>query len=191
MDPRKIMGPWAEGFTLDRHIEASVPTGALTPGGHPEFDTKRTELGELVYQLKYGGKKESVTIIAAALAEFVSGRWGSAFDLIVPAPPSVARSTQPITQIATAVADALRLPLNTDAVEKVKLTTQMKNVPIHERTALLHGAIQKGRGTVAGQRILLLDDVIESGATLRRVAEVLLKDGGAKSVHALVVTRTK
>jgi hypothetical protein len=43
---------------------------------------------------------------------------------------------------------------------------------------------------VVGLRVLLLDDVVESGTTLRRVAEVLI-EAGARSVHALVVTRTK
>ena len=191
MNPRKIEGPWTEGFTLDRHIESSVPTGGLTQGGHTEFRTKRTELGELVYQLKYGGRKDNVATIAAAVVEFVRGRWADSFDVIVPAPPSVMRSTQPLIQIATAVAETLALPVKGDAVDKAKATKQMKNVPIHERTDLLQGAIRKGPGPVEGQRVLLVDDVIESGATLRRVAEVLLKDAGAKSVHAIVVTRTK
>jgi hypothetical protein len=71
MDPRKIAGPWTEGFTLDWHIESSVPTGGLTPGGHPEFNTKRTELGELVYQLKYGGGKER--LLTSGRARMSSG----------------------------------------------------------------------------------------------------------------------
>jgi hypothetical protein len=54
---------------LDRHVESSVPTGGLMPGGHSEFDTTRTELGELIYQLKYGGRRDDVPIIARAMAE--------------------------------------------------------------------------------------------------------------------------
>jgi competence protein ComFC len=190
INPRKLAGPWTEGFTLDKHIESSVHIGQ-GPSGHMRFDTKRTELGELVYQLKYGRRKDAVPIIAGALVEFANGRWGSVFDAVVPAPPSVARVTQPIIQIASAVAKSFERPLKVNAVLKVKQTTQMKNVPVDERAELLGDAIQKGPGEVAGARILLVDDVIESGATLRRVAEVLLKEGRAKSVHALVVTRTK
>ena len=190
INPQKIPGPWTSGYSLDRHVESSVPTGGLTPGGYTEFDTKRTELGELVYRLKYGGKKENISEIAEAVLEFVRGGWGDSFDAVVPAPPSVTRSAQPLIEIARAVAEGLRLPLKADAVAKVKTTTQMKNVPISGRPDLLRDAIQKGASAVADQRVLLLDDVIESGATLRRVAEVLL-ESGAKSVHALVVTRTK
>jgi predicted amidophosphoribosyltransferase len=51
-------------------------------------------------------------------------------------------------------------------------------------------AIQRGPGEVGSQRVLLLDDMIESGSTLRRAAEVVLS-GGADAVYALVLTRTK
>ncbi len=191
MDPRRIDGPWTEGFTLDKHVESSVPTGGVTPGGHTEFDTRRTELGELVYQLKYGGRKDAARAIAAAASEFVRGRWGEGFDVVVPAPPSVARPSQPLIQIASELADALDRPLITNALNKTKVTAQMKNVNVQDRDTLLREAIQKGPGDIAGRRVLLIDDVTESGATLRRSANVLLADAGALSVHALVITRTK
>ena len=49
--PVPIDGPWIEGFVLDRHVISSVPIGYL--GEHTQFDTTRSALGELVYQLKY------------------------------------------------------------------------------------------------------------------------------------------
>ncbi|MGQ0736827.1 MAG: phosphoribosyltransferase family protein [Acidobacteriota bacterium] len=65
----------------------------------------------------------------------------------------------------------------------------MKNVPLHER-ALLSAAIQAGTDAVQGRRALLVDDLWETGSTLRRVAEVL-GQLGATEVRALVMTRTK
>ena len=49
--PVPIDGPWIEGFVLDRHVLSSVPIGYL--GEHMQFETTRSALGELVYQLKY------------------------------------------------------------------------------------------------------------------------------------------
>ena len=49
--PVPIDGPWIEGFVLDRHVISSVPIGYL--GEHMQFETTRSALGELVYQLKY------------------------------------------------------------------------------------------------------------------------------------------
>jgi competence protein ComFC len=156
-----------------------------------QFDTKRTELGELVYQLKFRGKKDAVAVIADVAKQFALGRWGGEFDVVVPAPPSVARGFQPLVEIARALATGLGIPLREDVIKKAKVTPQMKNIAVPERDRLLHDAIQNGPGDITGQRILLIDDVIESGATLRRVAEVLLSEAGAQSVHALVITRTK
>jgi predicted amidophosphoribosyltransferase len=68
----------------------------------------------------------------------------------------------------------------------------MKNIDDWaERQAVLTEAVQVGDVDVRGKIILLVDDLIESGSTLRRAAEVLLKDGTAQAVYALVLTRTK
>lgn len=179
MDPQRIDGPWTEGFTLDRHVESVVPTGGFTPSGRREFDTRRTELGELVYELKYGGRKDAARAIAAAASEFVRGRWGERFDVVVPAPPSGARPLPAVIQIASELADALDLPLITNALGRTKAT------------AFPQKAIEKGPGNIAGRRVLLIDDITESGATLRESAAMLVADAGALSVHVLVITRTK
>ena len=68
----------------------------------------------------------------------------------------------------------------------------MKNIDDwSERQKVLAEAVQAGPDDVKGRAILLFDDLIESGATLRRAAEVLLNDGDARAIYALVLTRTK
>lgn len=49
--PEHIDGPWIDGFVLDRHVISSRPIGYA--GEHMQFETTRSPLGELVYQLKY------------------------------------------------------------------------------------------------------------------------------------------
>lgn len=108
-----------------------------------------------------------------------------------PAPPSVTtRPKQPVMELARGLASRLQLQTCEDVAVKVKATPPMKNVPIGERQELLNDAIQKGSADLRGKRVLLFDDLIESGSTLRRVAEVL-KESGASAVYALVLTRTK
>jgi hypothetical protein len=48
--PRRINGAWREGFALDLHTLSSEYVGD-DEFGHPRFDTIRTEIGELLYQL--------------------------------------------------------------------------------------------------------------------------------------------
>ncbi len=71
---RNTVGPWDNGFSLDKHTLSSVYTGD-NQYGHPTFDTTRTEVGESLYRLKYRHDYSQVKVIAnklslAATAEF-------------------------------------------------------------------------------------------------------------------------
>ena len=92
--------------------------------------------------------------------------------------------------IALGVAASLTVPSLASAAVKASATPQMKNVALHERAPLLSAAIQAGTDAVQGRRVLLIDDLWETGSTLSRVAEVLLQMG-ATEVRALAMTRTK
>ncbi len=186
-----IQGPWVEGYVLDYHTISSTPTG----DPYYRFDTKRTELGELLYRLKYQSDRSGFSALVDTAEDFIRKRWQPSppFDCIAPAPPSVTtRKTQPVVELARELGLRLGIPVSEDAVLKMKATSQMKNIDDWlERQKVLEEAIQKGPGDLKGKRVLLIDDLIESGSTLRRVAEVLLKEGGASAVCALALTRTK
>lgn len=185
-DPLPIKGPWVEGFTLDRHVLVAISIGYA--GEHMQFDTTRSPLGELVYQLKYRGGQPT-DIVDTAVA-FIKARWDGAIDCVVAPPPSLHRTQQPALLIAEGIATSLGVPFLPSAAIKATATQQMKNVPLHERAPLLSAAIQAGSDPVHGKRVLLVDDLWETGSTLRRVAEVLGK-GGVTEIRALVMTRTK
>jgi len=180
--------PWVEGNVLDYHTVSSTPTG----DPYYRFDTKRTELGELHFRLKYrAGGSAVVSDIVDTAEQFVVG-WKPPIDCVVPAPPSLSRKTQPAVEVARELAARLRLPVFGGAVVKVKTTPQMKNIDDwSERQGVLAEAVQAGQDDVRGKSILLFDDLIESGSTLQRAAEVLLKDGGARAIYALALTRTR
>lgn len=189
INPMKLPAtPWVEGYVLDYHTVSSTPTG----DPYYRFDTKRTELGELLFRFKYRGGGSAVLADIVDTAEQFVGGWKPPVDCVVPAPPSLTRETQPTVEIARELARRLRLPVCEDAVVKVKATPQMKNIDDwSERQRVLAEAIQTGRSDVKDKSILLVDDLIESGSTLRRTAEVLLKVGGARAIYTLVLTRTK
>ena len=185
-DPLSIKGPWVEGFTLDRHVLVAIPIGYA--GEHMQFDTTRSPLGELVYQLKYRGGQPT-DIVETAVA-FIQARWDGAVDCVVSPPPSLHRTKQPAALIADGIATSLGVPFLPSVTIKATATQQMKNVALHERAPLLSQAIQAGSDSVQGKRVLLVDDLWETGSTLRRVAEIL-NQGGAAEIRALVMTRTK
>ena len=69
--PRKIRGKWADGYALDLHTTSSTFLG-YDGYGHPQFETVRSELGELLYKLKYRADPSAVDSIAETAAEFLA-----------------------------------------------------------------------------------------------------------------------
>ncbi len=187
INPMKLPGPWVEGYVLDFHSISSTPTG----DPYYRFDTKYTELGHRVYGFKYRSDRSLMGDIIDTVEEFIKG-WKPPVDCVVPVPPSLTRGSQPVVELVRELATRLGLPGCEDAVVKVKATPAMKNIPDwSERQKVLREAVQAGPGDVKGKSVLLLDDIIESGSTLRRAAEVLLEGGAGRAVYSLALTRTR
>ena len=107
--PRRIIGEWREGFALDLQTLSSEFIG-YDEIGHPRFDTTRSDIGELLYQLKYKSDKDAVQEIVQAVEEFMKD-WHPAVDILVPVPPSTRRAVQPVLVLAKAISERLRIPL--------------------------------------------------------------------------------
>lgn len=188
--PTKIIGRWKEGYALDQHTVSSTYVGD-DEYGHPKYETTRTELGELLYLLKYRADASVVAAIVDALAGFVAG-WKPGADLVIPVPPTRQRVVQPVLILAQAVAARLGLQFATESVRKARDVPELKDVQgFEQRVQLLEGAHTVDRASVAGRRVLLFDDLYRSGATMNAIASALYDEGGASEVFALTVTRTR
>jgi len=188
LDPRAMLGAWDDGRSLDRHVRSSEFLG-YNEYGHPQFDTTRTELGELLYRLKYRSDQSAIAPIAQVTCDFVR-EWNPGIDVIVPAPPSKARTAQPLFQIADELGRLLSVPVDKTSVRKTKTTPELKNVDYAQRLKLLLGAHSIEGDALRGRRVLLLDDLYQSGATLNAITRLLKETGGASAVFALALTRT-
>jgi competence protein ComFC len=189
IDPKEIKGPWDGGYVLDRHTISSTMIG-YNEFGHPEFDTQRSELGELVYRLKYKRDKSVIESIVETTAQFLK-TVGIYPNVIVPMPPSKQRPAQPMFEIGSALSGALNIPLDTKSVSKLRSTAQMKDIgDFSERAAALKGAFTIGDDLV-GKEVLLIDDLLQSGASMMVVAELIKVQGRAKALYVLALTRTR
>jgi competence protein ComFC len=82
--------------------------------------------------------------------------------------------------------------MSEDALVKVKETPQLKNVyDYQERARLLNEAFEARSSLTQGKTVLLLDDLYRSGATLNAASQALRQRGKAKTIYALVLTRTR
>ena len=90
--------------------------------GHDVFDNKRSELGKLLYRMKYQGDRSAASQIVEAAVAFLK-RYRNRFDVMVPVPPSGNRPVQPVPILATAIGRALDLPI-AECVSTTSLDSQ-------------------------------------------------------------------
>lgn len=92
--PLMISGVWTGGAVLDVHTLRSVHIG-VNDAGHDVYETERSELGELLFRLKYRGDLTALEPLARAAVLFLTSR-RRRYDMIVPVPPSGERKLQPV-----------------------------------------------------------------------------------------------
>ena len=137
INPQQIVGRWNWGYALDIHTISSIHVG-INQFGHDVFDTKRSELGELLYKLKYSSDLSTVDAIVEATAKFLKPS-RSKFNLIVPVPPSGTRSVQPVIVLARGIGEAVNLPV-AECITTTRSAIQLKGVMDREkRKELLDG----------------------------------------------------
>jgi len=190
-NPRQIRGNWTDGYVLDYHTVSSEYLGD-DEYGHPQFKTKYTEIGELLYRLKYRGDRSVIDELAAVAASFVES-WKPNVEVIVPVPPSRSdRKEQPVALLAESLGRRFGIPVCDECLVKAKELSELKNVfDRKERRRLLDGAYQVAATTVEGKEALVFDDLYRSGATMNAVVHALGTQGNAAKVYVLALTRTR
>jgi|SRR3989338_222626 len=192
INPKSLAGKWIQGYALDIHTIDSTFIG-YDEYEHEVFDTKRSEIGELLYRLKYKSDRTALGEIIDTLADFLKNRWKivDAIAAIIPVPPSKNRPFQPVLEIAKSLSSCLRIPFYDDLLLKSKETPELKDVYKYEkRMELLKNVFYVGN-VLKGKSILLLDDLYRSGATLDAITEIMYNQGKVSNVYVLTLTRTR
>jgi len=113
------------------------------------------------------------------------------FDLIIPVPLHRQRLRQRSYNQSLLLAKELgrlrKLPVAANRLLKVRATLPQQGLSARERESNLRSAFLVPR-RLAGERILLVDDVMTTGATLTATSKLLLKNG-AKEVQVAVLGR--
>jgi len=183
----ELAGNWNGGLAFDRHIRVSVYLG-VDEQGYKQFNTTRSEMGELVYQLKYCGDQSAIPKIIELLKDLDGIE---SFDAIIPVPSSQSRPLQPVDAISVALGAQRNVPALVGHLTKVG-NAQLKNItdPVERANALANITVS-GKTNISGKEVLLLDDLYDSGATLSACCRVLKEKSDVKNIWVLTMTKTK
>jgi len=187
---------------LDRRLEAPAGVPIGLPGDLPapllQLDWCAPFSGTVrsaLHAIKYGGEQRLAEPLGAAIAR----RWariGVGADIVTHVPVHAARArTRGYDQaqlIARAAARHLGLPYAT-LLTRERATTAQFDLDRGDRAANVAGAFVARPGrtpALTGRWVLLIDDVVTTGATLAACAEAL-EHAGALGTSAITVARER
>jgi ComF family protein len=148
----------------------------------------------LVHRFKYSDRLDLAPMMGRWMAragrELLAGA-----DALVPVPLHWrrlwARRFNQSAALAGAVAELTGPPVLHGALQRVRATVQQVGLNKNERAENVQGAFKvapERKGEIAGKRLVLVDDVLTSGATVEACARALLR-AGASHVDVLVFAR--
>ncbi|MGC9359005.1 MAG: ComF family protein [Anaerolineae bacterium] len=177
--------PLATGGTCRRCQRDPLPLDGLRSVARYE-----APLREAIHALKY----EGVRVLAAPLGELMADyltQLGLPAEVLVPVPLHRSRERQrgynQSRLLAHAVAQRLGIPV-VEALVRERNTPAQVHLSRHERFANVQGAFRATDADLHSKRVLLIDDVCTTGATLAACAQALTPSR-VRSIWALTLAR--
>jgi len=150
------------------------------------FFTSGSQVQHSLHLLKYRGRKEIGTYYGQQMGE--SLKQSSRFDaceIIIPLPLYASREKKrgynQASLIANGVSEKLKIPVIDNAVNRIKKTETQTHKSRIERWKNMESTFEICNPfKISGKHILLIDDVVTTGASLEACARVLLDQPGVK-----------
>jgi ComF family protein len=148
----------------------------------------------LILPFKHADRQENAAILAAHMARAGATLLAGA-ELLIPVPLHKkrlrARGYNQAALLAQALSRRTAIPASLDVLQRIRPTPALGELSAAARAEALDGAIAvrpRRKIALAGRRIVLIDDVLTSGATAGACARALL-DAGAAHIDVMVAAR--
>lgn len=146
---------------------------------------------EIIHSIKYKNIKAMAKPLAKLLANYIESSPLSADVFVaVPMHPKRLRKrgyNQP-ELLVNELSNLTGIPNKTELLIRTKNTTSQVSLTADDRRNNVNGAFQCKDQVFLGKKVLIIDDVCTTGATLNACA-IALKEGGAASVWGLTLSR--
>lgn len=150
---------------------------------------------EIIHRMKYDGIAEAAEPISKIIGDYIRiAQLPLAGRIIVPIPMHHSRERSRGFNQAALIAEKISrnfgIPLEPNVLIRIKNTAPQSGIKsTAEKNKNICGCFSVAKPeNIAGKSILLVDDIITSGATLNEACRVL-KNAGAKNILALVMAK--
>lgn len=145
-------------------------------------------LKDMLHKLKFEGESKFLRPLAEEAVFLAQAYRESGFDMVVSVPTDAARRKQRGFDIPESIfsqALAVKGAWQPQVLARIRATAPQYGLAPDKRRSNVRGCFAV-QGDVRGAKILLVDDILTTGATLDEAAKTL-KQAGAKSVYALTL----
>lgn len=161
------------------------------------FYEPKTDTSQLIYDLKYRNHPEIGEALGAIIAQrFAEACFFDSIDALVPMPITRRRKWQrgynQSMEIARGVASVCSLPILRKAVRRIRFSESQTTKHARERLRNVEDAfLLSDADAISGKHLLLIDDIVTTGATVIACARELAKAPGVKiSILSAGITRS-
>jgi ComF family protein len=153
---------------------------------------KDKELQNIIHAMKYQNRFKIGIFLGKLIGKQLTkniSNWN--IDVILPIPlhtlKKAERGYNQSLYISKGLSKELDIPFSNKTIRRKRFTESQTRLNILEREKNVKGAFSTGNSKrIRGKNILLIDDVITTGATINECGDILLKNG-AKAVYAASV----
>jgi len=155
-----------------------------------------TPVRELILQLKLAHQRSFAVPLAGYLADHLeSGGLMPSIDAVVAVPlhwrRRLTRGYNQSQLLAERVSEHFGVPNLAKCLLRVRATKSQTSFSMRKRMENLRGAFAvRRRAMLRGKTVLLIDDVLTTGATCAECSRILKQEGSAAAVYVATVART-
>ncbi len=178
--PRTLFAAHATDNLMARRFWGRIPVERAAALFYYEAGS---EVSRIVHDMKYHGQCGIGTVMGRMAAEeFAMYGFFNGIDIIIPVPLTRKRQRQrgynQSEEIAMGVAEVTGLPVVTDAVERITFVESQTHKTLRQRMESMENAFRvTGKVSLAGLHVLVVDDIVTSGATICSCVEPMVASG--------------
>ena len=166
----------------------------VSASAHAYF-TKDSAVQNLLHALKYGGNKEIGVRLGRMMGRTLKWcGWNNDLSAVIPLPLHFSRQKKrgynQAEMICNGIGDEMNVPVLTDVVQRKNITATQTHKSRTERWNNMKCKFElKNAPAIMNKHVLLVDDVVTTGATLEACGSELLKAEGVQlSIAAFAYT---